>query len=481
MPVVPRSPSKRPSASSAQSSNATIRAPKQKPSDSLLGSKKHVFFCITNEPIVLPVPPPSPKRPPSKAVPLSSTIRRPKSTTASGTPIPGPFLFLKRVQTGAYGEAVAVRELNDEWWQGTSPGRVMCIKMFNKAVAKMREWIPAIVQELLAYKNLACNVELEGMAYVMALEGSLQDASRLYFVMELMECDLQAVLNNGFKFSAKDNARRWICQLTLGISAIHTSGIIHRDIKPENLLLDSRGNIRITDFGSAHVEPGFGPGSGLTLRPTQGYASELTGTYAYMAPEMLANRKKPLSRRKMYGLAVDYWSLGCVVYQLLSGGVCIFDAEEELRKYKRWCETGGGTFSGELYPAFAELGDKDGSLVTGLLQLDPLQRFRASDIRHHAFFRRQDGSNDFDALLPPARERRHRTYFQTPAEDEALQHEIQNPRTFCPPKSKKHNSVAGVWGHKNLVTVSLDPPEDDNAFEHFGWVNPSGVWGQERV
>jgi serine/threonine protein kinase len=99
----------------------------------------------------------------------------------------------------------------------------------------------------------------------------------------------------------------------LGISHIHASGIIHRDLKPENLLLDAEGNIRISDFGSAHTEDDFGP-----LDPFKVYSHHVSGTWAYMAPELLFNRRKSKAQTKKYGLAVDYWSLGCVAFELVS-------------------------------------------------------------------------------------------------------------------------------------------------------------------
>ncbi|KAF8208345.1 kinase-like domain-containing protein [Mycena galopus ATCC 62051] len=211
----------------------------------------------------------------------------------------------------------------------------------------------------------------------MNLEASLQDENRLFFVMELMDCDLLAVIN-GHRFSRQQNARRWICQIALGISYIHASGIIHRDLKPENLLLDADGNIRISDFGSAHTEDNPGP-----LDPFKLYAHEVTGTWSYMAPEMLSNRRKVKCQVKKYGLAVDYWSLGCVAFELLSEEPdCLFDSEEELRRYQSWDQTANSA----TYLSFAGLSEDAEALVSGLLDLDPLKRYGIAALRQHPYF-----------------------------------------------------------------------------------------------
>jgi hypothetical protein len=141
-------------------------------------------------------------------------------------------LFLNKVQSGSYGDAIAVCELDGEWLQG-SPGRVLCMKVFKKPIALLRGLIPGIVQELSAYRTMAranSRTENEGAVFVMNLEASFQDSSRLLFVMvrllqqeqrlfklddieqELMDCDLLEILN-GHRFPRQQNARRWICQI----------------------------------------------------------------------------------------------------------------------------------------------------------------------------------------------------------------------------------------------------------------------------
>lgn len=95
----------------------------------------------------------------------------------------------------------------------------------------------------------------------------------------------------------------------LGIDALHTMGIIHRDIKPENILLDAHtNNVRITDFNAAFLHPGDAP-----LENGAVYTKEYAGSKPYLAPEII--------RRRWYGKMVDWWSLGCMMFDLVSGEV----------------------------------------------------------------------------------------------------------------------------------------------------------------
>ena len=85
----------------------------------------------------------------------------------------------------------------------------------------------------------------------------------------------------------------------LGIASLHERQLVYRDLKPENVLLGEDGKSKLSDLGLAcHCPPGGG------LRGT-------CGTPGYMAPEML--------RKQKYGVSVDWFSLGCMVYELLTG------------------------------------------------------------------------------------------------------------------------------------------------------------------
>ncbi|WP_086558534.1 serine/threonine-protein kinase [Streptomyces africanus] len=127
--------------------------------------------------------------------------------------------------------------------------------------------------------------------------------NRLYLVMELVEGDsLARVLSVSGALPAEEVARL-AAQAAAGLAAAHEQGIVHRDVKPANLLLDASGTLKIGDFGIARFLDD--PGAALTA------TGQIVGTGLYLAPERALGRPA--------GPASDMYSLGCVLYQLLSG------------------------------------------------------------------------------------------------------------------------------------------------------------------
>lgn len=96
---------------------------------------------------------------------------------------PGPFALTKRLQCGAFGEAVAVRELNHSWSCQQSEGRVLCLKVFRKATLRQHKHTMFAMQELKAYQTLSSSDRVKGRAFVMDLDGSLEDEDCIYFAM----------------------------------------------------------------------------------------------------------------------------------------------------------------------------------------------------------------------------------------------------------------------------------------------------------
>jgi mitogen-activated protein kinase kinase 1 len=92
-----------------------------------------------------------------------------------------------------------------------------------------------------------------------------------------------------------------LMQVLCGLDYLHQKGVVHRDLKPANILLDTRGAVRVSDFGiSKQLEQTFGD-----------FAKSFVGTAAYMAPERISGQN--------YTTAADIWGVGMIAYECALG------------------------------------------------------------------------------------------------------------------------------------------------------------------
>ena len=146
---------------------------------------------------------------------------------------------------------------------------------------------------------------------IVAVHDSGQAGGLYYFVMEYIDgLNLRELLNRNEGRLGMDQALKIVGSVCDALDYAHDEGVIHRDIKPENILLDTKGRVKIADFGLAKLldSDDDGTPSHLTLNSPQ----QLLGTPHYMSPEQT---ERPLT----VDHRADIYSVGVVFYEMLTG------------------------------------------------------------------------------------------------------------------------------------------------------------------
>ncbi|CAH2351395.1 serine/threonine-protein kinase Ypk2p/YKR2 [[Candida] railenensis] len=212
--------------------------------------------------------------------------------------------------------------------------------------------------------------------FIVPLKFSFQSPEKLYLVLSFINGgELFWHLQKEGKFSM-DRSRFYIAELLTALESLHDLNVIYRDLKPENILLDYQGHIALCDFGLCKLN-----------MANNDKTNTFCGTPEYLAPELLLNQG--------YTRSVDWWTLGTLLYEMLTGLPPFYDDDVN-------------TMYGKIlrnplrFPSFLEGTDAQDLLVK-LLQKDPnLRTSDAKEIKNHKFFSNIDWNKLLNkSYLPP--------------------------------------------------------------------------------
>eukprot|EP00979_Chaetoceros_neogracilis_P006118 scaffold1222_cov260-Chaetoceros_neogracile.AAC.18 len=294
-------------------------------------------------------------------VQISKEARK-KVTTAD-------FESLAVIGRGAFGEVRLVRRKANKKENGVpTDSKIFALKTMKKEMMVVKNQVGHVKAE-----RDALAIADEDNRWLTLLHYSFTDESNLYMVMEFMPGgDLMSLLMKEDTFS-EEVTKFFMAEAAQAISSVHALGYIHRDIKPDNILLDERGHLKLTDLGlckkvgevshqdhpevvldilknhkqaifseapqdmdTSKVNHSQRPARFTDSKARREMAYSTVGTPDYIAPEVLAAQNG--SSGYSYTCAVDWWSMGVIMYECLVG-YTPFYADEPVttcRKILRW-------------------------------------------------------------------------------------------------------------------------------------------------
>jgi len=244
-------------------------------------------------------------------------------------------------------------------------GDEFAIKIIDKSrffhIDKTREQIKREVDILKQIKH----------PYIISIHDVIETDRWLYIVLELATGgDLFRSLESRAKFSETD-AKRIFKQILEGLKYLHNEkATAHRDLKPENILLADKtenSDIKITDFGLARMTTHHG----RTM-------TTMCGTPEYVAPEILFSSTNSTKEADGYGVEVDMWSVGALLYILLSGTLA-FHAPTKVLLYHA-IRKGKFSFPEERWK---NVSDSAKDLITKLIVVDAKKRLTVNEALCH--------------------------------------------------------------------------------------------------
>ena len=275
------------------------------------------------------------------------------------------FELLKLLGRGSFGEVLLVRLKANK--------KLYAMKVLDKKMLKQRK------QQIHTKTERDLMVKIN-CPFIVNIKSAFQDETKLYIVSEFLQGgDLFFHLHEKrYTVFPEIKARFYIMELVIALDFLHQNNMIYRDLKPENILLDSQGHVKLTDFGLSKI-----------FENEDDKAYTVCGTPQYLAPEILL--------RKGYDKAVDWWSLGCVLYEMLYGRLPF--------KFKKGQKISLNIYKEEI--AFdKKISEEAKDLIINLLIFDPKSRLGSGvdggeKIKNHKFFKGVNWKDVWDRKLEP--------------------------------------------------------------------------------
>jgi len=294
------------------------------------------------------------------------------------------FEKLQRVGKGTYGVVYKARD--------RKTNQIVALKKI--LVQGDEEGVPAT-----SIREISLLKEVSKHRNIVKLNDVINENHKLYLSFEFLDKDLKGFMNSTPGLIPSDLVKSYMYQLTLGISFCHIHRVLHRDLKPQNLLIDSKGLLKLADFGLARA---------FSI-PLPVYTHEVV-TLWYRAPEVLLGSKK-------YSTPLDIWSVGCIFAEMVTKNP-LFPGDSEIDELYKIFQL-LGTPNDEIWPKVSELSeykltfprwkpkkledavtidknvllDKDGiDLLRQLLIYDPAKRISAKRALDHNYFASLDKS-----------------------------------------------------------------------------------------
>lgn len=276
------------------------------------------------------------------------------------------FEFIRLIGEGASCEVIEVRR--------KKTGKTYAVKVMKKE--RILGNHKKIEQALTERKVL---VEVRH-PFIIQLHWTFQTRLYLYFVLEYCSGgELFYHLSKRGRFN-EEAAKFYFSEVLLGLEYLHSRNILYRDLKLENILLDEDGHVRLTDFGVSKVaqdnssDPRF---------------NSMVGTREYFSPEMIL--------REGYGKPYDHYSLGCVLYIMLTGCLPYFQGDLS-EMFQRRVDGSVLQFPRGIAPGATDL-------CARLLDRDPKSRIGSSrgaeEIRVHPWLADVDWERLYSKQIKP--------------------------------------------------------------------------------